>query len=253
QQVRGLEARLAERLVERQGRGVALTETGQRLARNLSAGFETIRQGWQAVEGASEARPVTVTMTPTFATHWFMPRYSDYLKKHPDGDLIIRPSVQLLDPATDNFDVAIRFGPGRWKGLVSTLLHATKFVIVGAPQHLPKARARDPESLTHLKWFQETGTDEVQRWMEEQGIALEARTHVTELPGNLLLSALREGHGIAATARLFVEDDVAEGRLAILWESPEDDRGYHILHRDGVLRPQVKQFVAWLKTHIQSA
>ncbi len=249
QQVRALEGRLGQKLVEREGRGMALTEAGQTLARDLTAGFETIRRGWADLEGLSESRPVTVTMTPSFATYWFMPRYADFLKRHPEGDLVIRPSAAVLDPAIDAFDVAIRFGPGGWKGLTSTLLHATQFVIVGASHLIPGDKTESISDLTHLKWFQETGTTEVMNWMGEQGLSLDARTHVTELPGNLLLAALREGHGIAATARLFVEDDIAEGRLSVLWESPQRDRGYHILHRTGVLRPPVKQFVSWLKSY----
>ncbi|WP_161861151.1 LysR family transcriptional regulator [Algicella marina] len=247
QQVRALEQRLEEKLVERQGRGVALTETGAQLAAALSRGFDTIRDGWQEVAGRSADRPVSVTMTPAFATHWFMPRYPDFLRREPDANLIIRPSAEVLDPDRERFDVAIRFGKGGWPGLEATMFLPTRFVVVGAPGLVPPDAASAPDTLSHLKWFQETGTDEIRNWMDAQGFSPALRANISDLPGFLMLSALREGYGVAATARLFVEEDIAAGRLEVVWEAPETESGYHIVHRPGVLRPQVRRFVTWLK------
>ena len=42
--------------------------------------------------------------------------------------------------------------------------------------------------------------------------------HFTNLPGYMLLGALRDGQGAAATARVFVQDDIDAGRLLVLHE-----------------------------------
>ena len=58
QQVKALEERLAVPLVVRDGRGIALTDEGKALARDLATGFAAIRRGVESLTGADAERPV---------------------------------------------------------------------------------------------------------------------------------------------------------------------------------------------------
>src|SRR4028118_1529865 len=64
QAVRGLEAELGTTLLRRDGRGLALTDDGERLARALRDGFGTIAAGGEGLRGGEEQRGETATRTP---------------------------------------------------------------------------------------------------------------------------------------------------------------------------------------------
>ena len=97
QQVKALEARLGVPLVARDGRGVALTEEGQSLARDLATGFAAIRRGVETLTGADDQRPVQVTMSPAFAVRWLMPRITDFQVQHPEITLMLNPTAEVVE------------------------------------------------------------------------------------------------------------------------------------------------------------
>lgn len=249
QQVRGLEDRLGTRLVRREGRGVRLTADGERLAASLETAFLGIRRAVDELTGADATRPLQVTMTPSFAVSWLMPRISEFRHRHPDVELMLNPTAEVVELAPGGVDVAIRFGSGGWPGLDAELLLDTSFVVVAARALLGDRDITRPEETLDFPWLQELGTDEISLWLRRQGVVTPKTENVTHLPGYMVLEGLRAGEGITATARAFVERDVAEGRLVVLFEDPRPGTGYFIVTRPGVMRPPLKAFVAWLRRH----
>ena len=61
-----------------------------------------------------------------------------------------------------------------------------------------------------------------------------------------MIEAARQGQGVAITARLFAEPDIAAGRLRILFEDGRK-KGYFLVTRPGVSRPPLRHFVTWLR------
>jgi LysR family glycine cleavage system transcriptional activator len=86
-------------------------------------------------------------------------------------------------------------------------------------------------------------------WLRQRGVLAPKTGNITHLPGHMLLEALRSGEGVTATSMTFVERDVAEGRLVVLFEDMRPDAGYYIVTRPGVMRPPLKAFVGWLRRH----
>lgn len=244
QQLRALEAALGTSLAHRAGRGIELTPKGAELAEVLTRSFSQIADVVDRITGAEAVRPVHVSLTPSFAARWLMPRLADFQHRHPGVELMLNPTPDLVDLRTNDIDLAIRYGDGPWRGLTSTLLIETPRIMVGA-RSLVGATPPPVETLHALPWLQELGTTEVADWLTAQGITEGKVAQLTHLPGNLMLDGLRRGHGIAATTRLFVEDDVASGRLTVLHE--QVGAGYHLVHRPGVQRASVKAFATWLR------
>lgn len=247
QQVRSLERDLATPLVQREGRGVALTAAGNSLARDLSAGFTRIRDGVDRIAELGATRPLRITMTPTFGTHWFMPRYSSFREAHPEIDLVLHPTGELVDLNAGTHDIAIRFGDGNWPGLESELLFESCFMIVAAPELLKSVPEQGLEALDQLPWFTETGADEVNRWRTAQGMTGRGPSNISELPGHMILEALRDGHGVGTVTHEFVWQDIEAGRLVAVWQDCRRGTGYNLVHRPGVLRPAAKSFAQWIK------
>ena len=248
QQVRGLEGWLGFRLARRAGRGIELTAEGVYLAEHLVRGFGEIADGLRKLNDTEAARPVHVSMTPSFSMNWFLPRMQLFRVAHPDIDMVVNPTTAPVDFATSDCDVAIRFGRGGWDGLESELLLPSNFAIVAAPALVADNWNGEMEDLPRLPWLQELGTREVRHWLEGQGIEMPDTAHITDLPGYMMLAALRSGQGIAATARVFVDDDVETGRLVVLYEGErEPTAGYHLVWRKGVQRDAVRHFLRWIR------
>ncbi|WP_350333297.1 LysR substrate-binding domain-containing protein [Coralliovum pocilloporae] len=253
QQVRALEAHLGLGLVERRGRGVELTALGQSFAHDLNDGFSALSQAVKRVLAQDSVRPVSITMTPSFASDWMMPRLSKFRDAHPDVDLMIHPSTALIDLKTSDHDFAIRFGSGDWPDTASTWLMPTVFVIAGIRDFLPNEEEPLGDQLARYPWLQEVGTEEQQLWLRQQGLEAADGARVTHLPGYMVLSALRQGQGIAATARLFIEDDIKAGHLHILWENDSHNSGYYLVQAQSRLRPSAQTVADWLHQEAQDS
>ena len=248
QQVRGLEDRLGVALILRDRRG-AMTPEGERLAAALQAAFLAIERVVNEVAGRNVARPLQVTTTSAFAISWLMPRLSEFRLQHPEVELMINPTAEVVELAPGGIDVGIRFGRGDWRGLDSVLLVPTTMVVVAAPALIGARRIAEPRDLLGLPWLQELGTSEMSTWMHDHGFGAHRPESLAHLPGHLLLEALRNGDGVSVTTRVSVERDLEAGRLTVLFEEDHRGLGYHVVTRPGVMRPPLRAFVAWLRRH----
>ncbi len=246
QQVKLLEGRLGVALVVRKGRKVSLTEEGESLARDLAAGFATIRRGVAGLTGTDAHRPVQITMSPAFAVSWFMPRIVDFQNKHPAITLLLNPTAEVMELKPGGIDLAIRYGDSsRLDTKVDPVLIAD-LVVVGTPSLIGTQKISDPAMLVNLPWLQELGTNEVADWMARHGVTPDRPLMISHMPGNLIMEAVRRGDGITYTARPFVEEELRSGQLVELF-SDKAFGTYYVQTRPGVLRPPVKTFVRWLK------
>ena len=46
-----------------------------------------------------------------------MPRLSEFRHEHPEVELMLNPTADLVELAPGGIDVAIRYGTGDWRGL----------------------------------------------------------------------------------------------------------------------------------------
>jgi len=246
QQIKALEDRMSVALVDRTGRQLVLTPQGQQLADTLINGFGAISRTVEALTGANESRPLHIATTPMFASSWLAPQMAGFHAIYPNANIIISttPKVQLLEPG--GIDVALRYGDGNWPGLESELLFASSTVIVGAPSLVGSRVFEDPAELCDLPLLQGEGVSESSNWLERSIFLQERTAGLVQMPSNLLLDAARDGRGVVALIRAFVENDIAAGRLQLLFEH-NDNKGFHIVTRPGFQRPALKTFLKWLR------
>ncbi|WP_298858421.1 LysR family transcriptional regulator [uncultured Sulfitobacter sp.] len=246
QQLRVLEAHLNVALLDRSGRALKLTSKGEQLAQSLGRAFEQMGEGVATVTGARDARPLHISATPTFAARWLMPRLVGFRSAHPEIDLMIDPTADVVTLSPDGIDLAIRFGKGSWPDVDATLLWESTMVVVGAPSLIGDLECCDLEALAQFPWIEEFGNSESTSWLEKHGVT-ERAAGLMRVPGNLLVDGARDGQGVAVTVRRFVERDIEAGRLRVLHEEQDAATGYHMVTRGGVLRAPLKAFVTWLK------
>jgi LysR family glycine cleavage system transcriptional activator len=249
QRVRGLEERLGVVLLDREGRRAQLTPEGARLAAALDGAFTDIRRAVDELTGADARRPVLVTATPAFSLSWLMPRLSEFRQEHPEVQLMLNPTTELVELVPGGIDVAIRYGDGHWRGLDVELLLPPSYVLVGAPQLIGDRTIAEPADIIDLPWLQELGTSEMSAWLQSRGVQAPPKDNIIHLPGHLVLEGLRNGDGVSLTASVLVEHELEAGRLEVLFEETGVEVAYWIVTRPGVLRPPVKAFVSWLRRH----
>lgn len=247
QHVRSLEAHFGEALVFRQGQSMALTDAGARLAMALEDGFSTIEAAVREMLDQRATRPLNISLTPSFAEAWLMPRLGDFWNHHPEIEVAMNPSMNMVDLRRDGFDMAIRFGDGNWPALRVEPLALSAFVVVGAPK-LVQGRALDQiGDLTQYTWFMSHASAEQIIWGEAIGLDFDT-LRTREMANNgLALAAVEAGYGLSIQSLALVERDIADGRLAVLYEGDPGTLGYYMVTREGVLPPSLTVFMKWLR------
>ncbi|MFC6639508.1 LysR family transcriptional regulator [Sulfitobacter sp. JBTF-M27] len=252
QQLRALEQHLDVTLLDRSGRNLELTTDGGRLASVLQDVFGDMIEVVEEITGQQATRPLHISVTPTFAASWLMPRLPKFRAIHPNVDLMIDPSANVVSLGADGIDVAVRYGTGPWPGVEAEMLLQSPMVVVAAPSLVGDKPITDLNQLAEYPWLEEFGTSEGTRWLRRFGVS-EMTKGMMQVPGNLMLDGARDGQGVAVTVREFVARDVAAGRLRELHVEETPDAGYHIVTRPGVLRQSVKDFVSWLRREAREA
>jgi LysR family transcriptional regulator, glycine cleavage system transcriptional activator len=248
QQVRQLETHLGLSLIQRNGRGLALTEPGARLAQALADGFGAIAATVKDLQVQAGQRALQVTLTPSFATSWLMPRLGAFWTAHPDLPIALHPTRRHVDLAREGFDLAIRFGTGDWPGLQAAPLVIAPHVVVAAPSLVPGTGNLSLDDLRALPWVLERDWPEQLVVLSRIGLD-PATLRVTEVETEeLARAAVRQGYGLHMEASALVEDDVAAGRLRALHQSGDPALGYWLVTRPGHEPPALRTFLKWIRS-----
>ena len=250
QQVRGLEEFLGKELIYREGRGLALTAEGARLALGLAEGFRTISAALEEIKARSPGAPVRVSLTPAFAAQWLMPRLKGFWSAHPDVPISLHPEKRVIDLRRENIDLGIRFGNGIWPGLDVEFLTAAHYVIVAAPSLLEGHEELSTAALSAMPWVIEQDWPEALTWLRSFGLRPDAM-NISYIPTEeLALSAARQGYGLHVEAAALVEQDVESGALQVVGSIKDDSLAYYLVSRPGPKRPELQTFIKWLKAAV---
>ena len=196
QQLRALEQHLDVTLLDRSGRSLELTKDGMRLASVLKDVFGDMIEVIEEITGQQAARPLHISVTPTFAASWLMPRLPKFRANHPDVDLMIDPSANVVSLGADGIDIAVRYGIGPWPGVEAEMLLQSPMVVVAAPSLVGDQPITDLNQLAEYPWLEEFGTSEGTRWLRRFGVS-EMTKGMMQVPGNLMLDGARDGQGVS--------------------------------------------------------
>lgn len=110
-QIQQLEESLGVPLFERRHRALVLSEAGRIMQRAVQDSLERLRDAAARVRSATAPRQVTVTCTPGFASFWLIPRLPRFTAAHPQVDVRISATLDMIDLSLGSVDVAVRFVP----------------------------------------------------------------------------------------------------------------------------------------------
>ena len=212
QQVRGLEDHLGLRLFLREPRGLAFTDEGRAYHGSVSRAFEQLGEATDALRSAP-AR-VTVSVTPTFASKWLIPRLSDFTEAHPGIDLRITATERVASFHADGIDLAVRQArPPFGASLRADLLFAQEVVAVCSPSLTADGTPLDAVGLARLTLLHDTH-DLWPRFAQEAfDSAVKPARRLRFNQTTLSLDAALAGQGVALASRFLVQRDLEAGRL----------------------------------------
>jgi LysR family glycine cleavage system transcriptional activator len=240
QQVRLLEQEIGAPLVERSGRGLALTESGAAGALGLAEGFSILSRAARAMREAKGRRFLVINASASFAATWLVGRIGKFKALHPEIDVLLdaNPMDDSLDSATT--DALVRWGAGDFRGLATTLLFKEDVFPVCTPELAEGDNPlRSPEdlrrhTLLHLEWSPihaswPTWSD----WLKAAGAReVEARHGVWFNNMAMAIRAAAQGQGVALTSFAIAADELAAGRLVAPFStSVRTPFGYYFLCR----------------------
>lgn len=247
QQVRKLEALIGVALVRRDGRGLALTDTGAELAQSLSMAFAQIATGVEHATAREAARGVRVSTTVRFVDAVILPRLGEFWARNPGTQVSFSPEGNDASLDFDAYDVIVRGGaPDRkWQGAVQTELLRTPFVICAAPG----LAAEVGQDLTSAAWIRD---DSIGGQIFDDilgGMGLDvASLHLVD-PGGAKyeLEAARLGYGLHLSPELTVARYLDDRSLVRVQLVPDWTACYFAIHRKGSLSAPVQRFIDWLR------
>lgn len=258
QQVKLLEDHCGVPLFRRLTRALALTDAGRVAAPRLTAAFDQLADAYASIRRRHGSDPLVVSLPPTFAARWLVPRLGRFQARHPEIELRLDANNRLVDFTRDDVDVGVRFGSGSYPGLVAECLIGRRVFPVCSPALLEgPAPLRTPADLRQhtLLHHQHPDSPEVDpawaMWLRAagvEGIAAERGPRFSTY--GLATDAAAAGQGVALGDDVLVADDLAQGRLVRPFDldAPMSTAfGYFVVYpeRRGD-DPRITAFGAWL-------
>ncbi|SER72725.1 DNA-binding transcriptional regulator, LysR family [Pseudomonas sp. NFACC02] len=225
--LRGLEARLGERLFHRTTRSVSLTEAGRRFVEQIRPAVANINAAMMMLQERKPVPTGTLRINSSLgaALMVFHPLMRQFLARYPGMTLEISTQEKLVDIVADGFDAGVRLSsrvPGDMIRVPIT--DSIAIAVVASPEYfstypkphrledlkaLPCIRARYPSGIASPWEF----------WADDKAVMIDVQGPLILDAPLMMLEAARSGLGLAQVPRWYVEGDIREGRLIEVLQS----------------------------------
>jgi LysR family transcriptional regulator, glycine cleavage system transcriptional activator len=254
-QIKSLEEWLGLKLFRRAHRALYLTDAGQSYLPVVREAFAKLVEGTERLTSLDQAGPLTVSVLPSFAAKWLVPRLPRFRRVNPEIDVRIDAAVRLVDFAREQVDVAIRNGLGGWPGVHAEKLMSEDVVPVCSPALVngtpPLHR---PGDLARHVLLHDDGAITWQIWLQAAGVeGVDWRRGPLFNDSGMLVQAAVDGQGVALARTALAEADLKAGRLVMPFDFklPSSFAYYIVYPPQHGSRPKVQAFRAWLISEVQ--
>jgi LysR family transcriptional regulator, glycine cleavage system transcriptional activator len=213
QQIKLLEQQIGFNLFDRRGRRLVLNAAGAALLRSVEPALTQLDDGVRAAAAASgnEAQRIRITLLPSFAHRWLLPRMGRWRERHPDIGIELHTSPNVMDLQREGFHAALRQGSGRWPGLEVVCLTDSPLIVVGSPDAARRLYGRDAQVLVDEPLLGDAAL--WQRWFALAGVRARINPVASFNDAGLMLQAAEQNLGLALSREILVADALRDGRL----------------------------------------
>ncbi|AJJ20762.1 MULTISPECIES: transcriptional regulator GcvA [Yersinia] len=214
-QIKSLEDFLGLKLFRRRNRSLLLTEEGQSYYLDIKEIFTSINEATRKLQARSAKGALTVSLPPSFAIQWLVPRLSGFNAAYPGIDVRIQAVDREEDKLADDVDVAIFYGRGNWTGLRTERLYAEFLLPVCAPTILTGEHGlKVPADLANHTLLHDTSRRDWMAYTRQLGVP---QINVQQGPifshSAMVVQAAVHGQGIALVNNVMAQSEIEAGRL----------------------------------------
>lgn len=257
--IRSLEEDLGVLLFHRTGRQIRLTAAGNAYALQIRGALEQIATASRAVRQGGFSGVLRVSVPPTFALRWLVPRLHRFRTGHPQVMVDITSSEAPIDFRTDAVDVAVRYGLGPWPTAQAHRLMDEAVGLFCAPTLAAglslrgEVRADTATVLEQTLLYHSTRTDGWPEFCSACDVPTPDLTHAPAFEHFfMIIEAAAAGMGIALLPLFLARAEVDAGRLCQPVPTTLQRRqGYYLLHSpDAGVSSPVRLFCDWLRQEV---
>jgi LysR family glycine cleavage system transcriptional activator len=251
-----LEEFLSLKLFRRRNRSLLLTEEGQSYFLDIKDIFTSLAEATDKVLERSEKGALTISLPPSFAIQWLVPRLADFNQQEPDIDVRIKAVDMDEGSLTDDVDVAIYYGRGNWPGLRADKLYQEYLIPLCAPSIL--LGNKPLESLSDLAChtlLHDTSRKDWKQFAKQNGID---GVNVNHGPifshSTMVLQAAAHGQGIALGNNVLAQPEIEAGRLIAPFDEVLISKNafYVVCHDKQADMGRIATFRDWMLAKAQS-
>jgi LysR family glycine cleavage system transcriptional activator len=253
-QVRQLEEWLGLPLFERVGTGLVLTAKGRSYCEQLTKALGILASATEQVRGDSRAGTLRLTVLPSFARGWLLPRLARFQASHADIDVVVDTDSVSQNLMGKKFDMAIRSGTGRWPGMQADLIAHEAFAPMCSPALLAGTPGLAvPADVRAHPLIHSTPRDGWERWLTQQGVTgIDTSKGLTLNDSSLGLQLAMEGQGLVLGRTFLAADQLASGKLVMPFDATLDnDFSYWLVYPTAsAALPRIQAFRDWLLAEV---
>jgi len=255
QQIQNLEDYVGVALFKRTPKGLLLTDPAQTALPALREAFDRLAEAASMLTAAVDGRRLTVSVAPSFAAKWLVPRLGQFEALHPLVDVWLSAGMELVDFNSGEVDLAIRYGTGRYPGLEVIRLMQETVIAVASPTLLAAQPLEALGDLAQHVLLHDGSPDADEScpdwamWLAARGVkGVDGARGPRFNQSSLVIEAAVGGRGVALAKRTLAQADLDAGRLVAPFQiATAVDFAYYVVHPKAKGRlPQVKAFVSWL-------
>lgn len=256
QQIKALEEFIGAPVFRRQKRNLLLTDEAQASLPVLREGFDKLAEAGRLLASRVDSGKLTVSVAPSLAAKWLVPRLDRFHEQHPDIDVWVSADMEVVDFAADDVDLAIRYGGGAYPGVVVEHLMAESIVPVCSPRLLIGDHPlKTPVDLVHHALLHDGSPDKDEScptwpmWLKAAGVkGVDGARGPKFNQSSLVIEAAVAGKGVALAKSQLALADLEAARLVIPFDMTTPSAfAYYIVHPPSRAHSApVKAFKAWL-------
>jgi len=254
-QIKTLEDQLGAQLFRRTTRKVELTEPGRSYVAPVREALEQLRAATERVQRRAGKALLTITAAPSFAGGWLMPRLNAFQLAHPEVEVRLTASMDVVDLHRSDVDLAIRHTARIDEpDLVTHWLMQEELVPVASPELVRDTPLRTPADLAGVQLIHSVPRiGRWRSWLKAMGAGeIDPEAGPKFDHDAMAVQAAQNGMGVAIVNRALVEKELAAGSLVAPF--PQDlvsDLAFWLVYPKGRGdEPAIAAFRAWLLAQV---
>ncbi len=256
-QIRLLEDTLGTQLFIRLNREVKLTDEGEQLLPYVRSAFNALKTGVDQLRADASPNHITLSVLPSFASSWLVPKLKSFQTLHPEFHVTIKPTLELENFEDSDVDLAIRFGKGDGGKFKSEFLMRDTLLTVASPELI----GDEPMTNERLKQFPilEDYSPGSRGWIhccaEMQLNPEDYHIALTIEDASMVIDAALAGQGIAFVRKSLAQRLIDEGRLVKVFDYElQSPYCYSLVGpENNFKKDKVRVFRDWIKKELEAS